>query len=166
VTDGSGRDSLVVVGSEDSIEATVDDPAAGGSYVLIFGLETTLEAVTVGALGVHQFAAGEYAYVGSAFGPGGFGRVERHRRHLDGDDGTVHWHVDALTTRPEASFVGAVLVPAADVECAVARRLPPGPVAGFGSSDCACRSHLACASLAVAGRCVSAALEEGRRTSA
>ena len=30
-----------------------------------------------------------------------------------------------------------------DVECAVAERLPSGPVDGFGASDCGCPSHLA-----------------------
>ncbi|WP_048076682.1 DUF123 domain-containing protein, partial [Halorubrum sp. AJ67] len=30
-----------------------------------------------------------------------------------------------------------------DVECAVARRLPDGPIDGFGASDCGCPSHLA-----------------------
>jgi endonuclease-3 len=33
--------------------------------------------------------------------------------------------------------------PDADVECGVASTLPDGPVAGFGASDCDCRSHLA-----------------------
>lgn len=133
--------ALVRYGPEDRLEAVVADPNAGGTYVLLFDM-TAPATVAVGSLGTHEFADDRYAYVGSAFGPGGFSRVDRHRRHLAGDAETVHWHVDALTTRPDASFHGAVLIPGRDVECAVARRLPAGPVDGLGSSDCRCRSHL------------------------
>ncbi|WP_380677317.1 GIY-YIG nuclease family protein [Salinigranum sp. GCM10025319] len=128
-------------GPDDRLDAVLDDPAAGGTYVLVVDLSTSV-SVEVGALGVREFPAGSYAYVGSAFGPGGFSRVDRHRRHLAGDEAGVHWHVDALTTRPEASFVVGLLAPGIDIECAVARRLPPGPVDAFGSSDCDCRTHL------------------------
>ena len=96
----------------------------------------------VGGVTYAVAVAGDYAYVGSAFGAGGFGRAERHRRKLGGEGDTVHWHVDALTTHTETSFVAALLVPERAVECAVARELPPGPYDGFGSSDCDCRSHL------------------------
>jgi endonuclease-3 len=132
---------VVRYGPDDTLDSVLDDPAAGGTYVVVFELARRT-SIEVGALGTHELAAGDYAYVGSAFGPGGFGRAERHRRHLDEDGGTVHWHVDALTTLPETSFVAALLVPGRDVECAIARRLPPGPIDGFGSSDCDCRSHL------------------------
>jgi endonuclease-3 len=134
--------SSVALTGDQSLGTVVDDPAAGGTYALVFEVAERA-TVEVGALGRTEFPTGDYAYVGSAFGPGGFARVDRHRRHLAGTDGTVHWHVDALTTLPAASFVAAVLAPGADVECAVARRLPPGPVDGFGASDCDCRSHLA-----------------------
>ena len=132
---------VVRYGPDDALDEILDDPAVGGTYVVVFELATR-RPIEVGALGTHEMAAGDYVYVGSALGPGGFGRAERHRRHLDEDDGTVHWHVDALTTLPETSFVAGLLVPARDVECEVARRLPPGPIDGFGSSDCGCRSHL------------------------
>ena len=124
-----------------SLDSLLADPAAGGTYVLRFAFERAA-TVDVGALGHVDVPAGDYAYVGSALGPGGFARVDRHRRHLSGDDDTVHWHIDALTSHPEARFVGAVLCPTRDVECAVAARLPAGPIDGFGSSDCRCRSHL------------------------
>jgi endonuclease-3 len=146
---------VVRYGPAESLRAVVDDPARGGTYALVLELATP-STVEVGALGACRLDAGSYAYVGSALGPGGFARVERHRRHLDGDDDTVHWHVDALTTHPAASFVAALLVPGVDVECALSRRLPPGPVDGFGSSDCGCRSHLAACPPAVAERHVAA----------
>jgi endonuclease-3 len=126
-----------------SLDSLLADPTAGGTYVLRFAFERPA-TVDVGALGRVDVPGGDYAYVGSAFGPGGFARVDRHRRHLAGDDDTVHWHIDALTTRPEATLVGVVLCPGRDVECAVAARLPSGPIDGFGSSDCRCRSHLSC----------------------
>jgi endonuclease-3 len=156
-----GAERVVRVGPDDALDAVVDDPAAGGTYVLLFELSSSA-SVEVGALGRFDLPAGSYAYVGSAFGPGGFGRAERHRRHLAGDDRTVHWHIDSLTTRREASFVAALLLPAVAVECAVARRLPPGPIDGFGSSDCACPSHLSAASVAVAEQCVTAVLDADR----
>lgn len=127
--------------AHDSPAAVVDDVEAGGTYVLVFRLDRDA-TIEVGALGRVPVPAGDYAYVGSAFGPGGFGRAERHRSHLAGESDTVHWHIDALTTRPETSFVAAFLCPEIDVECDVASHLPPGPVDGFGSSDCGCRTHL------------------------
>lgn len=153
--------TVVRSGPDDRLDAVVDDPAAGGTYVLLLELAERV-VIEVGALGRFEFPAGVYAYVGSAFGPGGFARVDRHRRHLD-DGGTVHWHVDALTTRSETSFVAALLVPGVDAECAIARRLPSGPVDGFGSSDCDCRSHLASATRSTAEATVEAVVGADRR---
>ncbi|AEH38409.1 protein of unknown function DUF123 [Halopiger xanaduensis SH-6] len=55
--------------------------SSGGTYVLVIDVpqSTTIE---VGALGDREFAVGAYAYVGSAFGPGGFARVDRRRSVL------------------------------------------------------------------------------------
>lgn len=136
--------SVVVHRSVDASVATTLGPErtrVGGTYLLVFALESPVE-VRVGSLGDHDLPAGGYGYVGSARGPGGFVRVDRHRRHLRGEESTVHWHVDAVTTRPEARFVGAVLAPGVDAECSLATRLPDGAIPRFGASDCACRSHL------------------------
>jgi len=113
-----------------------------GTYVLLIELSRPV-AVEVGALGARDFEAGWYAYVGSAFGPGGFSRVARHRRSAAGEV-SEHWHVDYLLARPESRLDAVVAAPVA-AECAVAETLPDGPVAGFGASDCGCRSHLASA---------------------
>jgi endonuclease-3 len=155
VTGTEAPSAVVRYGPEEELRAVVDEPGRGGTYALVVELATP-SAVEIGALGTSHLAAGSYAYVGSALGPGRFARVERHRRHLDGDGDTVHWHVDALTTHPATSFVAALLVPGVDVECALASRLPPGPVDGFGSSDCGCRSHLSACSPAVVERRVAA----------
>ena len=114
----------------------------GGTYTLLIGLDAPAD-ITVGALGEHRFPAGAYAYTGSAFGSGGFARVDRHYELAAGERGTRHWHIDYLLGHDDASIRGDVRTPGADVECAVAAELPEGPVAGFGASDCGCRSHLA-----------------------
>jgi Uri superfamily endonuclease len=114
----------------------------GGSYTLIVALDEAA-TVTAGALGDRDLPAGAYAYTGSALGPGGFARVDRHRRTARGDSDTRHWHVDYLLGHPAARIDRVVRSVGVDVECAVAERLPSGPVAGFGASDCDCPSHLA-----------------------
>jgi endonuclease-3 len=113
-----------------------------GTYTLV--VELAHDAVPeVGALGEHALDRGWYAYTGSAFGTGGFARVERHRELAAGEREARHWHVDYLLGHPDASIREVVRSPGADVECAVARRLPVGPIEGFGASDCDCPSHLA-----------------------
>ncbi|TKX73311.1 MULTISPECIES: DUF123 domain-containing protein [Halorubrum] len=123
--------------------------AAGGSYTLVVDLaaDATLSA---GALGEHRLPAGAYAYTGSALGSGGFSRVDRHRRTASGDHDVRHWHVDYLLGHPAARIDRVVRSVGADVECAVAERLPAGPVDGFGASDCDCPSHLAAAGASAA----------------
>lgn len=147
---------VVAPGAEDADRtgadgATLDTPdgrsGVPGTYVLLVELPAAAR-VEVGALGSFEFTPGTYAYVGSAFGPGGLSRVDRHRAVAAGDRGVRHWHVDYLTGHPEATLRAAVLAPRADAECAVARALcrhalGDGPIPGFGASDCTCRSHLA-----------------------
>ncbi|SEA07490.1 endonuclease-3 [Haloplanus vescus] len=116
--------------------------STGGTYTLVLALDRPV-TIEVGALGDRAFPAGAYAYTGSALGQGGFARVDRHRRVAAGEHDVRHWHVDYLTGHPAVELVDVVRAPGADVECAVAARLPQGPVAGFGASDCDCRSHLA-----------------------
>jgi endonuclease-3 len=114
----------------------------GGTYTLLLALPEPI-TVEIGALGTHALPAGAYAYTGSALGSGGFARVDRHRRVATGEHDTRHWHVDYLTGHPTTDLVAVVTSPGVDAECAVAGRLPDGPVDGFGASDCGCRSHLA-----------------------
>lgn len=116
--------------------------ATGGTYTLIVDLpvDTPLE---IGALGEHALPAGWYAYTGSALGAGGFARVDRHHDLADGKRDVRHWHVDYLLGHPETRLASDMRSLDADIECAVARRLPDGPVDGFGASDCDCGSHLA-----------------------
>ena len=115
-------------------------PNVPGTYLLLFRLPRTTP-VEVGRLGRLQLDAGTYGYVGSALGPGGLAaRLNRHAT----SSARRHWHLDHVL--PRARIVG-VLVRAGRIrrECAWAawaRALAQAPVAGFGSSDCRCRSHL------------------------
>jgi len=119
---------------------------AGGTYTLVLR-RTADDPITVGALDDIDFPAGWYAYTGSALGPGGFARVDRHRAVAAGENDARHWHVDYLLG-DAATGVDAVVTTAADVECAVARRIADAAqrtVPDFGCSDCDCASHLAAA---------------------
>ena len=113
----------------------------GGTYTLLLGLN---EAVTVevGALGERVFDAGWYAYIGSARGPGGFSRIERHRELAAGERETRHWHIDYLLGHPAASVAVVYRTAGVDGECVVARGIDGDHVSGFGCSDCDCDSHL------------------------
>jgi len=113
-----------------------------GTYIVWLYLDRA-RRIRVGSLGVVTFEPGHYAYVGSAFGPGGIrARLGRHfRRHKK-----TRWHIDYL------SRVG--LIQAAWVSygsqrlehhwAGVLQGLPGArlPVARFGASDCRCRTHL------------------------
>jgi Uri superfamily endonuclease len=113
-----------------------------GTYILLLHLpvDTTL---TVGKLGVVDFPAGWYTYIGSAFGAGGL--VSRIRHHLQASE-KPHWHIDYLrqeailqeiwlspdTERREHEWVDLMLeIPGATVL-----------VDGFGASDSSQETHL------------------------
>ena len=108
-----------------------------GSYILLMTLpeESTIKA---GSLGDSHFPAGGYAYVGSAMG-GFASRLNRHRRK----DKKPHWHIDYLLAR---AALGSIILceTEARVECSIAQALSHrfSSIAGFGSSDCKCPSHL------------------------
>jgi Uri superfamily endonuclease len=112
-----------------------------GTYVLAIEVDRPI-VVEVGALGEREFAATTYAYVGSAFGPGGFARLDRHRELADAALAVRHWHIDYLLGRPETTLAATARFPDADRECELAGALPGESVPGFGASDCDCPAHL------------------------
>jgi endonuclease-3 len=116
--------------------------STGGTYTLVVAVPEPL-TLSVGALGDCRVPAGGYAYTGSALGSGGFARVDRHRRVAAGENDVRHWHVDSLLGHPRTAVATVVQTADRDLECRVARALGPGPVEGFGASDCGCPSHLA-----------------------
>jgi endonuclease-3 len=112
-----------------------------GTYTLLVELRESA-TVEFGAAGARDLPAGWYADTGSAFGPGGFSRVERHRELARGERAARHWHVDYLLGHPASRVADAVTTPEADVECAVSSVLDAEAIAGLGASDCDCESHL------------------------
>jgi len=123
-----------------------------GTYALILACPAEVQ-VRVGALGQLRLTPGWYAYLGSAFGPGGVrGRC---LRHLDG--GRAHWHIDHLRRHCDLNEIWVTYDPehrehqwAAAIGDARGGRLP---FPGFGASDCGCESHLvfACHGFSFAG---------------
>jgi len=117
-----------------------------GIYTLVLGLDKEME-IDVGSLGRILFSQGYYAYTGSARGPGGLKRVERHLEVLRGVRTTRRWHIDYLL--PLTRFQEAIVTATAqDLECQIAKKIGEKllPIQGFGCTDCSCVSHLYCSS--------------------
>ncbi len=99
--------------------------------------------IRVGSLGVVAFEPGHYAYVGSAFGPGGIrARLGRHFRR----DKKTRWHIDYLSSvsQVQGAWVSYGSQRLEHHWAGVLQGLPGAwlPVARFGSSDCHCETHL------------------------
>lgn len=112
-----------------------------GTYTLLLELETAA-SIEFGGIGSRDLEEGFYTYTGSAFGPGGLSRVERHRRVAAGDNDTRHWHVDYLLGNPAVTILDVWLGPGRDAECEIARTINGEPIPGLGASDCRCESHV------------------------
>ncbi|MUV60772.1 DUF123 domain-containing protein [Halobacterium sp. CBA1126] len=136
---------------------------AEGTYTLLVELpvRTTVE---FGARGAYDLDPGWYAYTGSAFGPGGLGRVDRHRELAAGERDARHWHVDYLLGRPESRVAAVYVTEDEDVECETARTLADAGAAvdGLGASDCDCATHLAYAARREALESVAAEIHDRR----
>ncbi len=116
--------------------------AKTGTYILLLKSDSEME-IQIGRLKAHLFPPGFYAYIGSAFGPGGLkSRIGRHLTKTK----KCHWHIDYLRSciepyevwysnhRGKQECAWLRLLCATDGACC--------PCAGFGSSDCNCPSHL------------------------
>jgi Uri superfamily endonuclease len=113
-----------------------------GIYTLVLFLDRAHD-IEVGSLGEVQFEEGYYSYTGSARGPGGLKRLERHKRLLLGSSSVRRWHIDYLL--PYTSLVEAVVTrTSSDLECLIAGRIGSEleVVPYFGSTDCKCPGHL------------------------
>jgi sugar fermentation stimulation protein A len=94
--------------------------------------------IRVGALGRVSFESGIYLYVGSG-GSSPDRRIARHARRRK----KKFWHIDFLSA--QARVIGAFMFEASrSLECPIAGALAEvfAGVPRFGSSDCACTSHL------------------------
>jgi Uri superfamily endonuclease len=94
-------------------------------------------------LGTFPFAAGWYAYVGSAFGTGGLrGRLKHHLAQGK----RLHWHIDYLAQSAsiEEIWYLASETPYEHTWASILAGLPHTtiPVNRFGASDCKCPAHL------------------------
>lgn len=99
--------------------------------------------IAVGKLGTFEFAAGWYAYAGSALGPGGLAaRLAYHQR----PNKSFQWHIDYLLAHADLVEIWwAVENKRKECIWASALRAIPGahvPVVNFGASDCRCLAHL------------------------
>jgi len=109
-----------------------------GIYCLVIYLDSP-KSIRIGALGVTDFPAGYYLYVGSALG--GLSRLDRHFRFSKEHYTRPKWHIDYL------DFVAPILYAyyaetERRLECTLATTLGGVSVNGFGCSDCSCESHL------------------------
>jgi len=119
---------------------SIQIPRTKGTYILLIWLDNDIQ-IEVGKLGRIEFRRGYYAYVGSAFGPGGlYARINRHLRKLK----RKFWHIDYLLEY--ASVKEAIIIANnKKLECIIAKKLLNAGlkyIPRFGSSDCNCVSHL------------------------
>lgn len=111
-----------------------------GIYTLI--LWSAGGNVIVGALGRIIIPCGFLIYVGSALGPGGLRRIERHIRAAH-DGRTPHWHIDYLLQEESIQIRAAISATTDEpLECRLADTISGPFIPKFGSSDCRCKSHL------------------------
>ena len=147
--------------SRRKVPTSASASADGGLYLLLVRVAGAVDA-RIGRLGTFALSPGLYIYVGSAC-RGLTKRVARHERR----EKPLRWHIDYLTTLPQASVVASVLIRdvpkqaggsaqslgtgrrAADAECRlnqwVGRLLDADvPIPGFGAGDCraGCPAHL------------------------
>ena len=113
-----------------------------GTYILWLRLDAPTP-LTIGKLGTFDVPAGYFAYVGSAFGPGGLaGRLKHHLNPVT----RPHWHIDYLRQAAAVVEVWYAADPtrwehhwAATLQHMTGATIP---VARFGASDCDCAAHL------------------------
>ena len=113
-----------------------------GTYTLIF-LSSRKSRHTIGKLGTLKLKPGFYIYVGSAFGPGGLkARIAHHGKRPT----RPHWHLDYLGSFLDLVEIWYTYDPVhREHQWAQTLSTTKGatvPLAGFGSSDCHCQSHL------------------------
>jgi Uri superfamily endonuclease len=125
--------------SEHAATSFQPDP---GTYALLISSATD-QLIRIGRLGNLRLQRGFYVYVGSALGPGGVrGRLGHHMRPAE----RPHWHIDYLRKKTTLEAVWFCYNRKPREHTWVKRfAAMPGasvPLAGFGSSDCDCESHL------------------------
>lgn len=111
-----------------------------GLYNLIIYLNNG-RTIRIGKLGVFYFKKGYYTYTGSSQNS----LQKRIERHLSTQK-RLHWHIDYLLKHAKILKVG-LYEASKEYECNLSNEiglLTGAEIAinGFGSSDCACKTHL------------------------
>ncbi len=113
-----------------------------GTYIVVLKSDQA-KTIRIGKLAQLNIQKGYYAYIGSAFGPGGV--IARLKHHYKVSH-RPHWHLDYL--RAETEFYEAYAEYSSEKkECEWASLISKSemvsePLKGFGSSDCQCSTHL------------------------
>jgi Uri superfamily endonuclease len=124
------------------VDTGVELAGCPGTYVLV--MEARAPAViTAGRLGQLQIVSGWYAYIGSAFGPGGVAARCGHHLRISA---RPRWHIDYLRAVSELREIW-FSCDSGKREHTWSNLIGKGkgatqPFPGFGASDCDCRSHL------------------------
>lgn len=108
-----------------------------GSYALLIYL-SEVKKIKIGRLGTIDFNPGFYVYIGSAL-QSLSARINRHLR----SEKKLHWHIDYFLQH--ASIVNSYYKESnGHEECQIAKEFLSifESIAGFGCSDCSCKSHL------------------------
>ena len=133
------KDSRLRSGCDDRVEI---EQARPGTYALVLSSRST-DLIQIGRLGALQLQSGFYVYVGSALGPGG---VRARLAHHLKPSRRPHWHIDYLRAHTSVAEIWYHLdtqrledVWAEHISLAEGASVP---LAGFGSTDCRCGSHL------------------------
>ena len=113
-----------------------------GSYSLLLEIKES-NSVEVGVLGKIELLKGFYVYNGSAFGPGGLKRVQRHKKK-SGQQKGCHWHIDYLLTLRNSQIVEVFTKESSHHECSLSKDMKRvfDFIEDFGCSDCGCVTHL------------------------
>jgi Uri superfamily endonuclease len=128
--------------SNDGQWSSTDFDSVPGTYALVLS-SASKATIQVGKLGTLYLQPGWYVYVGSALGTGGVrARLAHHMRFAE----RPHWHIDYLrphTTLEEIWFRYDRKSREHDwARCFAEMKGASVPLAGFGSSDCDCETHL------------------------
>jgi sugar fermentation stimulation protein A len=111
-----------------------------GAYLILARLNEA-RSTGVGSLGLRNFPAGWYLYIGSARK----GLTARTARHLRRGRKRKHWHMDYFVDCAD-ELRSFPIRSGEDLECELAARfsaLADDTVARFGAGDCSCPSHMA-----------------------
>ena len=115
---------------------------SAGTYALILENESSL-GIRIGRRGNLQLIPGFYIYIGSAFGPGGIPARTAHHKKIQH---SPRWHIDYLRKHADLTEIW-FSYDTKKREHQWAKQLEQQsnivvPMAGFGSSDCHCTTHL------------------------